>query len=81
MFIFVCEEPVSGVRNLVIIACGLALVVFGFMSLAAGSITLAPILLVAGYCVVIPVGLIVGVKRREKSSQDTGGTRANSSVG
>ncbi len=37
--------------------------------------------LVAGYCVVIPVGIIVGVKRREKSSQDTGGTRANSSVG
>jgi hypothetical protein len=72
---------VSGARNLVVIACGLALIVFGFMSLAAGSITLAPILLVAGYCVVIPVGIMVGVKRRERSSRDAGETRANSSVG
>ncbi|MFH1866413.1 MAG: hypothetical protein ABIK85_11085 [Candidatus Eisenbacteria bacterium] len=71
----------SGARNLVVIACGLALIVFGFMSLAAGSITLAPILLVAGYCVVIPVGIMVGVKRRERSSRDAGETRANSSVG
>ncbi len=71
----------SGARNLIVIACGLALIVFGFMSLAAGSITLAPILLVAGYCVVIPVGIMVGVKRRGRSSRDAGATRANSSVG
>ncbi len=71
----------SGVKNLIVIACGLALIAFGFVSLAAGSITLAPILLVAGYCVVIPVGIMVGVKRRGRPTQDSGETRANSSVG
>ena len=71
----------SGVRNLIVIACGLALIILGFVSLAAGSISLAPVLLVAGYCVVIPVGIIMGVKRRGRSSQDAGETRANSSVG
>ena len=71
----------SGVRNLVYIACGLALIVFGFISLAAGSLTLAPFLLVAGYCVVIPVGIMLGVKRKSKSSREAGETRANSSAG
>ena len=71
----------SGVRNLILIACGLALIILGFISLAAGSITLAPILLVAGYCVVIPVGIMAGVKRRRQPSKDAGETRANSSAG
>ena len=71
----------SGVKNLIVIACGLALIAFGFMSLAAGSLTLAPILLVAGYCVVIPFGIMVGVKRRGRPARDNGETRANSSVG
>ena len=71
----------SGVRNLVLIACGLALIILGFISLAAGSITLAPILLVAGYCVVIPVGIMAGVKRRRQPPKDAGETRANSSAG
>jgi len=34
-------------------------IVVGFITLASGSITLAPILLVLGYCVLIPVGLLV----------------------
>jgi hypothetical protein len=73
---FACEGPLSGVRNLIVIACGLALIAFGFVSLAAGSITLAPILLVAGYCVVIPVGIILGVRdgrRNPRGSGETGG--------
>lgn len=76
-----CEGPVSGVKNLVVIAFGLALIAFGFMSLAAGSLTLAPVLLVAGYCVVIPVGIMLGVKRKSRPPEDSGETRANSSAG
>lgn len=76
-----CEEPVSGVRNLIVIVGGLVLIALGFWSLARGSITLAPILLVAGYCVVIPVGLMMGVKRSSDPPRDEGETRANSSVG
>lgn len=75
------RDRVSAARNLVVIAVGLALIVFGFVSLAAGSITLAPILLVAGYCVVIPLGLILGAKRNQRASRESDETRANSSAG
>ena len=70
-----------GRKNLVVIACGVVLIALGFVSLAKGSITLAPILLVAGYCVVIPLGLLVGIRREGKPARDTGEERANSSVG
>ncbi|MFH1502163.1 MAG: hypothetical protein ABIG03_03860 [Candidatus Eisenbacteria bacterium] len=47
-------------RNMIILVLGLVLIGAGFVSLSRGSITLAPILLVAGYCVAIPVGIMVG---------------------
>jgi len=46
-------------RNYVIMGVGLATVVAGFISLSAGSITLAPLLLVVGYCVLIPLSLLL----------------------
>jgi len=46
-------------KNYAVMGAGLAVIVAGFISLASGSITLAPILLVLGYCVLIPVGLLV----------------------
>jgi len=46
-------------KNYAIMGAGLATIIVGFISLASGSITLAPILLVLGYCVLIPVGLLV----------------------
>ena len=36
---------------------GLAAVILGYIALAAGSMTLAPALLVAGYCLLIPWAL------------------------
>jgi len=36
---------------------GLAAVVLGYIALAAGGMTLAPVLLVAGYCLLIPWAL------------------------
>jgi ribose/xylose/arabinose/galactoside ABC-type transport system permease subunit len=36
---------------------GLAAVVLGYLTLKGGSMTLAPALLVAGYCVLIPTAL------------------------
>jgi len=55
-----------GLRNLAVLIAGLVLIAAGFYSLARGSITLAPVLLVAGYCVAIPVGIIMGVRRGEE---------------
>jgi hypothetical protein len=38
---------------------GLVLVIIGFVLLAAGSIVLAPILLVVGYLVFFPLGILL----------------------
>ena len=46
------------VTNLAILAAGLAAVVVGYMLLAGGSIVAAPLLLVLGYAVLIPLGII-----------------------
>lgn len=48
-----------GRKNYIIMAAGLATVLVGFVTLARGSMTLAPLLLVLGYCVLIPVSLLV----------------------
>jgi hypothetical protein len=48
-----------GVKNYIVGGAGLLSVLLGFVSLAKGSITLAPILLVLGYCVLMPVGILL----------------------
>ncbi|MEO0078143.1 MAG: hypothetical protein ABIK86_03985 [candidate division WOR-3 bacterium] len=48
-----------GRKNYIIMGVGLATVIAGFITLSTGSITLAPILLVLGYCVLIPLSLLV----------------------
>ena len=48
-----------GVQNTALLGLGVAVLVVGYMSLAKGSLTLAPVLLVTGYCVMIPAALLV----------------------
>lgn len=48
-----------GILNTVLLAAGVGLLVAGYLSLSRGSITLAPVLLVIGYCVFIPASLLV----------------------
>ena len=48
-----------GMWNNVLLLLGVAVLVGGYMSLAKGSLTLAPVLLVAGYCGLIPASLLV----------------------
>ena len=45
-------------KNYYLFLVGLAIIVIGYIALAQGSITLAPILLVLGYCVLIPVAIL-----------------------
>lgn len=59
------EEWPFGKKNWMILGAGLASIILGFITLASGSITLAPILLVLGYCVLIPVGIMIKDKPRE----------------
>ena len=44
--------------NYIIFLAGVAAISFGYIALGMGSITLAPVLLVVGYCVIIPVAIL-----------------------
>lgn len=46
-------------KNNVLFGIGLLVVILGFILLATGSIVLAPILLVVGYVVFFPLGILV----------------------
>ncbi len=46
-------------RNILFFGIGLTLVAIGFILLAAGDIILAPILLVVGYLVFFPLGILL----------------------
>lgn len=48
-----------GAANSALLAIGVAVLAAGYMSLSKGSLTLAPVLLVAGYCVLIPAALLM----------------------
>jgi len=51
-------------ENLILFGVALAVIVIGYLFLARGSITIAPILLVLGYCVLVPVAIIFRPRRR-----------------
>jgi uncharacterized membrane protein HdeD (DUF308 family) len=50
-------------RNWQWLGAGAIVIIAGFITLSQGSITIAPILLVLGYCVLIPIGILAGPKR------------------
>jgi hypothetical protein len=45
--------------NSLLLVLGVLVLAGGYKSLAGGSLTLAPVLLVTGYCVLIPASLLV----------------------
>ena len=51
-----------GARNYAVLGAALASILIGFVLLSRGSITAAPILLVLGYCILVPYGLATGRK-------------------
>ena len=61
-------------KNYSIIGLGILLIVIGYILMAANSVdgflptVVAPILLVAGYCVVIPLGILIKDKTIEESA-------------
>ena len=48
-----------GTANLVLLGGAVLALVAGYVLLTQGSVTAAPILLVLGYCVLLPLGLIL----------------------
>ncbi|MCQ2055696.1 MAG: DUF3098 domain-containing protein [Fibrobacter sp.] len=59
-------------KNLILIAIGVLLLIVGFLCLATGpadnpiSLTVAPLILVLAYVVVIPIGILFGGKKQDK---------------
>jgi hypothetical protein len=50
-------------NNYLILGLGLLFIIVGFIFLAFGDITISPILLVLGYCVIIPLGILFPKKK------------------
>lgn len=48
-----------GRLNSVLLSIGILVLVAGYVALSKGSITLAPVLLVVGYCGLIPASLLI----------------------
>ena len=46
-----------GKRNYLVLGIALAIIIIGYVLLGQGSMTMAPLLLVVGYCVLVPIGL------------------------
>ncbi len=64
-----------GPRNYLIFGLAMVVIVLGYVALGYGSITLAPVLLVLGYCVLIPVAIIIkGRPDKDQVARDTGDT-------
>ena len=68
---------VLGPVNYALMSGGVVAAVVGFYLLALGEMSFAPILLVLGYCVLIPAGLLIervpGRSERGSKNPDTGG--------
>ena len=68
-----------GTRSIIFFAVAILMIVLGFWTLTRGSLTLAPLLLVAGYCVVVPLAIMARDGKSESGSDED--ERANSSAG
>jgi xanthine/uracil permease len=64
------SAPDFGKRNYMILGVGVLLIVAGFLFLAGGDITVSPILLVLGYCIVVPLGVLLPKEKEDGSRLD-----------
>lgn len=62
--------------NYILMAIGLGMIIVGFILLAVGDITGAPILLVLGYCAVLPLAILIN--KRSKSDEQSSGDATQS---
>ncbi|MCS7249894.1 MAG: hypothetical protein N2323_02290 [candidate division WOR-3 bacterium] len=49
-------------NNYLLLILGIITIIVGYIVLSSGDITIAPILLVLGYCVLIPLALLLKFK-------------------
>lgn len=63
-----------GRTNYLLMGLALVSIIVGYILLGSGSITMAPILLVLGYCVLFPAGIIFGGRKDavEEAGEESG---------
>ena len=61
-----------GKRNYMLFGAAMLSITLGYIALGQGSITMAPILLVLGYCVLVPVSLIIKGDPQQDESEIAG---------
>jgi hypothetical protein len=61
-------------NNYLILGVGLLFIVVGFIFLGVGDITISPILLVLGYCVIIPLGILFPKKKEGEPASEKSGS-------
>jgi hypothetical protein len=63
-------------KNMRIIALGIAVIVIGYVVMYVSpvmsdmALTVSPILLLLGYCVIVPMGIMAGVRRKRSSGTE-----------
>lgn len=66
-----------GTMNYIVIGIGILLIIIGYVFLSENSVdgffptVAAPIILVLGYCVVIPLGILLNFEKKEKTESIT----------
>ena len=61
------------VMNWALLLAGVVAVLFGYVLLNRGSVTAAPVLLVLGYMVLIPAGLLAGLRQSDGPEETKAG--------
>jgi uncharacterized membrane protein HdeD (DUF308 family) len=64
---------VLGKRNVWLMMIGIVVILLGYLLLGRGSISIAPLLLVLGYCVLVPLSIMLWVRQPgSKSDSEMG---------
>ncbi len=66
-----------GKKNYLVFGLALLVIVVGYVTLGYGSMTLAPVLLVLGYCVLIPVAIVIRDRTDESRTATDGATSSD----
>lgn len=59
-----------GKKNYIWFGIALVVMIIGYIALGAGSITLAPFLLVVAYCILVPVAILIKDEPKSDSEQN-----------
>jgi hypothetical protein len=59
---------VLGRRNVWLMMIGIVVILLGYFLLGRGSISAAPFLLVLGYCVLVPLSIMLWVRQPDKKT-------------